>query len=479
VKIMQTLIESLKTRKFRFGGYAAVLTLALAAGLVLVNLTVQQLPVQFDLTKSGLFSLTEQTEQVLKNLKSDVKILILHEPGKEPATYKEVLDRYVKQSSRVKYEVIDPEKNPGLLAKYKKDEDSLQRGSLIVTGEKGFKLIKSFDLYDVNYQDPNNPQATGFSVEKRLTGAILFVASGVTPVVYEISGHNEPQLKQLGINTILERENFDLKQLSLLKEAAVPKDAAMLVLNAPRSDLSKGETEKLLAYLNGGGRLLIMADFQSGDIKELNDLLSSYGVNYNFGVVVEQDKNYSTGSPFMFRPDYESHDIMAPLTRNQIDLILQFSQGIKTLETKRRTVEIFPLLKSSNVSFLRTDLRNESPIKSGSDLPGPVVMAAAIKDSIDYNTGKEARLVVVGAGKLLEPLLPYGRIPGNTEFFMNAVGWLADRKESITVNSKSLITFPMRLSEIQIIVFAALFVLIIPIALFAAGLVVWLKRRHL
>jgi ABC-2 type transport system permease protein len=115
VKIIQTLMESLKTRKFRFGGYAAVLTIALAAGLVLVNLIVQQLPVQFDLTKSGLFSLTEQTDQVLKNLKSDVKVLVLNEPGKEPATYKEVLDKYARQSSRFKYEVIDPEKNPGLL----------------------------------------------------------------------------------------------------------------------------------------------------------------------------------------------------------------------------------------------------------------------------------------------------------------------------------------------------------------------------
>jgi hypothetical protein len=37
----------------------------------------------------------------------------------------------------------------------------------------------------------------------------------------------------------------------------------------------------------------------------------------------------------------------------------------------------------------------------------------------------------------------------------------------------------MRLSGLQVIIFGLLFTAIIPLGLFAAGLVVWLKRRHL
>ena len=37
----------------------------------------------------------------------------------------------------------------------------------------------------------------------------------------------------------------------------------------------------------------------------------------------------------------------------------------------------------------------------------------------------------------------------------------------------------MNLDGLQIVIFGILFVAIIPLALFGAGLVTWLKRRHL
>jgi hypothetical protein len=62
---------------------------------------------------------------------------------------------------------------------------------------------------------------------------------------------------------------------------------------------------------------------------------------------------------------------------------------------------------------------------------------------------------------------------------MNSLTWLEDRPENISVRSKSLFVLPMRLNALHIIVFGLLFVIVIPLALFVGGLVIWLKRRHL
>jgi hypothetical protein len=191
------------------------------------------------------------------------------------------------------------------------------------------------------------------------------------------------------------------------------------------------------------------------------------------------NKNYNTGNPFHAAPAFGSHEIVAPLQQHSTPVILQFAQGLRVLDVKRRTIEIEPLLQTSPNSFLRSDLSNNSPNISGTDKEGPVLVAAAVKEVLDYQTNKETRLVAVGSGTVLEPLNPFGQIPGNIDLFMNGIAWLQDRPESTSVRSKSLITFPMNVTGLHIIIFGLLFVVLIPLAFFGAGLITWLKRRQL
>ncbi len=158
-------LESLQTKHVRYGGYAALLTLSLILGLMLLNLIVQQFSPQVDLTRNKLFSLSEQTLKVLEGIKSPVTIYGLWEPGKESRQVKEVLDKYVAKNKNIRLEIVDPDKNPGLIAKYDKTKKGIEKGSLIIEGEKGFKVIPQVDLYEINWMNFQNPEITGFSVE--------------------------------------------------------------------------------------------------------------------------------------------------------------------------------------------------------------------------------------------------------------------------------------------------------------------------
>ena len=470
--------ESFNTKQVKYGGFAALITLAVIAGLILVNLLAGQFQLQVDMTSGRLFSLSEQSLQVLENIKTPVKFYGLWRPGEESRDVMTVINLYLAKNRNIGFEAIDPDRNPGFVIRYDKEKKGITRGSLIVEGEKGFKLISPYDMYDFSQSQSGNVSINGVSIERRITSALLFAGTGSTPVVYEISGHGEIPLSALNFLDTVERENYSLKSLNLLV-ALVPSDASALILNSPQKDITSAEADKLLDYLDRGGRLLVMADYNIRELFYLNRVLESYGLAFDYGIVIEGDPKFYTQDPMLAMPDLAIHDITGPLVdKTRTPVVMPAPMPLSFLETKRRTVDVKPLMVSSPAAFLRSDLNNASPGKTPSDTQGPHVLAAAVMDP-SYVQGNEAqaRLVVIGSGSLL-PLAAQGFDP-NRDFFMNSFAWLEDRPETISLRSKSLFLLPLRLNLVQIIIFGLLFILIIPVAFFVTGFVTWLRRRHL
>ena len=63
-----------ESKQVRYGGYALLTSLGMVAALVLVNLLVDQFGVEADLTQNRLFTLSDQTIQLLDNLDADVTV---------------------------------------------------------------------------------------------------------------------------------------------------------------------------------------------------------------------------------------------------------------------------------------------------------------------------------------------------------------------------------------------------------------------
>jgi hypothetical protein len=471
--------DSFKTKQVRYGGYAVLISLAVVVGLILLNLIVSQFSPQIDLTDSKIFSLSDQSIQVLEQIKTPVNIYGLWQPGQENTAITSVIDLYRAKNPNVHFEAMDPDKNPGFLVKYDKDQTGISRGSVIVEGDKGFRIIAPSDMYDYTTTQSGGYNVTGVAIERRLTSALLFVGTGVTPKIYEITGHNEWPLESLALKDTVEHENYLLDSLNLIT-SNVPDDASSLIINAPKEDLSRGEAEKILAYLEKGGRLMILADYRLRQLSVLNDMLASYGIKFDYGVVQENDQSYLAGSAFAEIPALQDHDITKPMVEKNAMVIAPYSMGVSETAAKRRSIKVTPLLLSSANSWLRTDLDETSQARVSSDIIGPVTIAAAVTDP-EYIQGTEpqVRIIAVAAGSLLEPLSMFGQIPGNLDFFMNGLTWLEDRPEALSVRSKSLFLLPMRLNGLQMIIFGLIFVALIPLAFFVSGLVTWLRRRHL
>ncbi len=472
--------ESFKSKKFKYGGYATLMVAVVIAIAIIINLIVDQIPWELDLTQNQMYSLSEQTTKVLDNLKQDVKIIGLYEAGKEDKRVLEIIERYQKRSKRISFTTVDPERYPQLVAKYEKDGGSLSTGSLIVESGDKFKVIDRYDLVNYSYNQYSGQwYAQSLAVEQRLTGAILYVTAEELPVVYMLIGHGEDSIPY-DVRKQLELENYTIEDLNLVTQDSVPEKAHALVVLSPKRDITKEEEEKIRKYLENQGRAIFFIQNLNGELPNFESLLKSYGVALQRVVVVEGDANmHYPGNPLYIIPNMESHSILSPLKSGQMYVFAPQSQSIEVLEMKRRTLEIEPLLVTSDKAWAKTNLEATTIEKEEGDLEGPFNIAVAITDKIyEDNETKETRLVVVANTNLLNSQL-VSQVPGNVNFLLNSLNWLQDREESISIRPKSLTVSRLRISAYQQLIFSGIVVILIPLIVLASGLTVWLRRRHL
>jgi len=120
---------------------------------------------------------------------------------------------------------------------------------------------------------------------------------------------------------------------------------------------------------------------------------------------------------------------------------------------------------AGNVSQLRFDKQH--------DTPGPAVIAVAMQRNIN---DREQRIVVVGNGAFLSN--SFAGNGGNVDLGVNIVNWLASEEHLITVQPRAARDSNLVLSQTQLTVISAGFLIALPLLLAGVGLHIWWKRRR-
>ena len=464
-----------ESKQVRYGGYALLTSLGMVAVLVLVNLLVDQFGVEADLTQNRLFTLSDQTFQVLDNLEADVTVYQIGTTGRENPLIDSVLERYARRSSHVKLANLDPERNPGLAAKYE-EEGQVRPGGLIVDGGDRFRMISQFDIFNVNMQ---TRQATSLSLEQELTAAMLYVTTGDLPTVYLLEGHGEQSMFQLGmpglnVRDLLENDNYEVDTLNLVSRDTIPEDADVLLVVAPEQDLTRVEAQRLDSWMRDGGRVVfVLQGARRTELPNLDELLAGFGVGLVNGIIVEESGRHTPDSQVFLVPEMTSHEIVSPMRSERMFIVMPAAGPIEELDTKRRTLTVEPFLNTSEGSFLRTDFQIQSVEQQEGEPNGPFAVGVAITDN-DLDGYVKSRLVVFSSVLFLTQ--PY---QANYDMLLNSLSWARSREESISIRAKSLRTFPLRMTRLAQLIISGVAVLLVPLGVLGAGLAVWLRRRHL
>jgi ABC-2 type transport system permease protein len=335
---LESVKKSYRTRAFRAGGYSFFAGLLVLAIAVAVNLIAAALPnsvMQKDVTGSGLYTLSEQTKRLVTSLDRDVTVYWITQPSAGEDSVEKLLDNYKDLSGRITVKKIDPVEYPNFAKQY--TEDKIYNNTLIVVCGDRHRGIGYYDIfqsdYGSGYYGGGYSYEVSFDGEGQLTSAIGYVPSDELPTAYLLSGHGEAELPETLLKQI-ESENFTVSEdLSLLSLEAAPEDCDLLIINAPQTDLSAEDAEKLSAYLKGGGRLMLATGLLRGGarLERLEGLMAGYGVAQEAGIVIEGDADHTIWSyNYYLLPELDaSHDITRPIAEAGYRVLVPAAAGLR------------------------------------------------------------------------------------------------------------------------------------------------------
>lgn len=457
-----------KNRRNWYRANHALIIVGMLVALVLINAFVGALsarvPMSVDVTKNKLYELSSATKGVLSDLKSDVTVYHVTRTGSEVSAVTEVLERYTRASSHVKVQTVDYVKDPNFLSKYTAAQ--ISDNSLIVECGENNTVLDYNQMFDYGYnQNTATSYQSAFSMESRLTNAILQVTQGGEIKVYYITGHGE-QGADAQISA-MEQENITVAELNLVTED-VPADASALWINVPTRDLGGEELAKIDAFIASGGKVQVVLD-PSYHPEGLVSYLAEWGIHVKNDMVGETDASrVLENNPFYFLVAVADHEITSFLTN--VNVVAYKASSIELEEVDKAAFS--PILASGNTAVsVEEDASGEAlPAAQGQKFIGVLSEDMASGGSVSvvssaYVFGTEA----LNSGNM-----------GNRALFTGWVKYLTGGNLSgISVESKSLETPRIIMSTTTQRMMSILSIFLLPVIIFGIGIYVWLKRRHL
>ena len=465
------------SRRTQSGIYTLAISLVMIAAVVGLNLLVSLLPesaVKIDTTAEKLYTVSEQTEQVLAGLGEDVQLYLIVEPGKEDSYIVNLLGRYAQLSNHIKLNRINPLLHPTFTLNY--TDETVENNGVIVASAGRSMLVQKSDMFEYGFDYTYYTNATVFNGERKLTGAIRYVTEETVPTVYLLGGHGEEALSDR-LTDAIATENIDLKPLDLLALDGVPDDASAVLILSPQADLSADEASALQNYLDQGGRLLLISGFRTEPPANLYALLSAFGMEPVQGVVIEGDTTHSiSGYPYYLLPDLAEHDITDPLIASQADVVVPTAMGIRETASHRSSLVVSPLLVTSDKAYSKADPYGAQTFeREEGDLDGPFCVGMVAEEHFgDTNV----KLAWFGSDMMVLDQADDIVSGSNTDLVVNTLGWMCQSENSVSVRAKSTITPYLTVTTALKNTMGAVITVLLPAAALAAGAAVYAMRRR-
>ncbi len=513
-----SILAVLGRRATRYGLNVTLSVLLLLALLVLVELISTTNNKRLDLSEGKRYTPSDQTTKLLKNLKADVKAVAFYRPPSPNAFEdrrgaEELLRRYADLSSNFRYEFVDPDRDPGRAQRYKvsqygivvleakvaapKEQRAPAQAPGAVASGPAPAPTKMPALAEATLQEEQIMDLD----EEKLTNAIIKVTRGGKRVMYFVVGHGERAITDSGkdgynaIRTLVEKANYETRELLLLREASVPADASVVVIAGPRKDFAEQELATLKDYIRRGGKLLVLLD--PDQAASLKPFLLQYGIKVGDDAVIDVDPTSALYGGSELAPVVSRYSTFHPITRDfkNVATIFPLTRSVDTVEKSPEGVSLERLAQTSPQSFrgkLSQGQGRVDPRKEKKESVPIAVIATVETKPTDKAKGEgkggeekkggeapksvKARIVAFGSSSFAAN--NYVGAFGNRDLFLNTVSWLAEEEDLISIRPREAKSTPIFLTAGQATVFRWVPVGLIPLAIAVVGSTVWIRRRR-
>lgn len=449
-------MEKLSNKPVRYSRIPALLIpLVVLAVLVIVQLISARHHVRMDLSARKLHSLSEKSRNVLSRLEDKpLKVMVFYgEDDYGRQQVHDLLKTYRDVYPDLTFEFVEPSKNPGLVEAYEVGS----HGTIVLEYEERRTKVISRQ-------------------EEDLTNAIFRLIADRRKPVYFLTGHGEKSINSeySQLREALEGEQYDARNLLLLRAERVPEDASGVVVAGPRDQLVEHETKALRQYLENGGSLLVMLDpLEDGGLTEF---LQSNGLGLRQDMIVD-NRSKIMGGDYLFPiiTDYGSHPIVQAL---DLASFYPMARSLSLLDQTAGEVETRVLAQTGADAWAEMDharlAEGKAQYDAGEDIIGPLVIGA-VSVRAGQRAEQDGRLVVFGDSDFASD--DYLEVSGNRDIILNTLGWLTNEQTLIGIRSREPEHSPIVLTQSQSRLVFWLALVLLPALSAVMGIFVWMYRR--
>lgn len=471
-------------RSARLGLGSGVAILAALALVMFLGALAARHHVRWDLSQGAAYTLSSQTVKILKGLKFPVKAYAFFkdtQAGRMQA--EQELAKYSYASRLFTYRFVNPDQEPGLA----KAMQVRNYGTVVLVGAGREERVQ-------------------LPEEQSLTNALIRMGKKGKKKIYFLTGHGEPSMDGVGkedftsLRKAMEASNYEVKSLMLVTSSQVPPDAAVVILAGPKKALMPQEIERLSAYWNQGGSLLLLLD--PGSDGGLKKWLEAKGVELGNDLVIDQASRLAGLSPLApLASEYGFHDITKmmggtfcffPQARS-VFLAGKLPEGIKGEELIKTSPASWATDYGSFLDWykgqmekLKQNQGQQVPIElkpNKGDRKGPIGLGAALNQDGKAPAGQAggqvsagSRLVVIGDADFANN--EFLDLAGNHDLAMNSISWLAADEDLVAIRAKKRANQPLLLQPAQERLLFWIPLVAWPFILAVVGAAIIFKRRR-
>ncbi|MCM1528414.1 MAG: GldG family protein [Alistipes sp.] len=515
------------SRKLKFGSMSIAVVILVIAVVIVFNLMagllMNRYPIKIDLTPDNRHEISEDSIEVMKDLKKDVEITVTM-----PRTYfdtisseykdlyyqsygivvecpydiiPELLDKYSvyaesgEGSVSVKY--VDISKNPDVVTKFSENYNGeIQQGSIIVSCEDKVKVISYSQILAMITPSEESTYTNVnmlFAGESTFTSAIRDVADAnlvKAAVVSAVNGQaiHDSVHSSISYSTesFLSKNGYECAEidLGLVTAEELIADYDMLIVAAPAIDFSEDIIQKLQDYLNNGGNygkdMMYIPNFYQTNLPNITAFLDDWKLQVDTTMVLDDENMVQAGISAMGYLSYGAvldivdSDLAATLTNSSLPLVAPAAIPVSEV-TKNSSATVTPIIASKATSYTASRISDE---ESDEKRSYNIVMKSTKSMGVGTSV-YSSNLLVVGCPFMFDSnILASTNTYSNANVMLNTVNSLTGKEAAVVIPEKAFELHTLSLTSGGARAILVVVVAVIPLLIAAAGVGVLLWRRN-
>ncbi len=474
-----------RSRSFRHGTMATVLSVCFVAAIVLINviasILVDRYPITVDLTSNKVFEISDESIDYIQNIDKDINVYVLateEDFANNNKYYQQantVINKYALYSDHIHISYIDIYTDVDFAGQY--PNETLSYGQVLLDCEGRYQVLTAYDLFDVNEQYGSIESST---TEQAMTGAIMNLTdSNPINVVFLTGFGSNNRTDASNLKSILTNNGYLTSEINYLSED-IPEEADAVVLCSPTSDLTSELADKLSLWLENDGdfnhTLLYFADGSQPSLPVLEGVLEEWGIGVESGYLAETDQSHVYNSYTYLLAEYQENDIIDATTDKPI--LMPNAKPLSVLWENNSNRYAQTILSTYSSAVIVPEDVDENWQLSDGEQDSYALGVLGWRLAYQGTVAHTSYVAAFGSMDMTNSVFTSMSALNNGEYLIQLMNEMTGKEAGITIVGKELGTETLGISAGQANVIGGFFQYALPVIVIVVGVVVWVRRRN-